>query len=196
MKTKTMCFLVALGIFMALSLTMTDNTMAQSKPSRRKPPEGMVSGPWANAVVGTRAVVRDVQPNPLGDMVIEKTTDVVAADERSVTVRVTGSVNGNRQKDQQGVLQRFMSPSELKTASAQWGQKEGRETLKIGDKQVECDVYRRREKHPTQDITGVQTTYVSEDVPSWIVRVVKKYSGEGKTTEVVPYTILSFTWGQ
>jgi hypothetical protein len=92
------------------------------------------------------------------------------------------------------VLQRFVLPSELEKASAQWGQKEGRETLKIGDKQVECDIYRKREKHPTRDIDGVQTTYVSKDVPSWVVRVVKKYTGEGKTMEVVPYSLLSFTW--
>jgi hypothetical protein len=156
----------------------------------------MVCGPWADAGVGTRAVVRDVQPNPLEDIVIEKTTEVVAADERSVTVKVSGSVNGKPRKDQQGVIQRFLPPSELEKASAQWGKKEGRETLKIGDKQVECDVYRKREKHPTRDVMGVQTTYVSEDVPSWIVRIVKQYSGEGKTTEVVPYAVLNFSWSR
>jgi hypothetical protein len=131
----------------------------------------------------------------MGDIVIEKTTEVVAADERSVTLKVSGTTNGKRQKDQQGVLQRFALSSELEKASAQWGQKEGRETLKIGDKQVECDIYRKREKHPSRDIEGVQTTYVSKDVPSWVVRVVKKYSGEGKTMEVIPYSLLSFTWG-
>jgi hypothetical protein len=195
MKKRHVCFLAALGVFAAVSLALTDTTMAQSKPSHRKPPEGMVSGPWADAVVGTRAAVREVQPNITGDVVIEKTTEVVAADERSVTVKVTGTTNGKRQKDQQGVLQRFVSPSDLEKASAQWGRKEGRETLKIGDKQVECDIYRKREKHPTRDIEGVQTTYVSENVPSWVVRVVKKYSGEGKTMEVIPYSLLSFTWG-
>jgi len=194
MKKRYVGSFVLLVIFMAICLTTTDTAMAQSRSLRRQPPEGMVPGPWADAVVGTRAAVREVQPNMMGDIVIEKTTEVVAADERSVTLKVSGTTNGKRQKEQQGVLQRFVLPSELEKASAQWGQKEGRETLKIGDKQVECDIYRKREKHPTRDIEGVQTTYVSKDVPSWVVRVVKKYTGEGKTMEVVPYSLLSFTW--
>ena len=195
MKKRHVCFLAALGVFAAVFLALTDTAMAQSKPSHRKPPEGMVSGPWADAVVGTRTTAREVQPNIMGDIVIDKTTEVAADDERSVTLKITGTANGKRQKDQQGVIQRFVPPSELEKARVQWGQKEGRETLKVGDKQIECDVYRKKEKHPTKDIMGVQTTYISEDVPSWIVRVVRKYSGEGKTMEAVPYTLLSFTWG-
>lgn len=196
MKTRCVSPLAALVMFMAFCLTTTDVAMAQSKPPHRQPPEGLLSGPWADAVVGTRVVVREVQPNPLGDIVIDKTIEVMGADDRSLTVKHSGTVNGKQQKDQQGVIQRFMSPSELQKASAQWGQKDGRRTLTIGDKQVACDVYTKREKHPSKDIMGEQTTYVSEDVPSWIVRIVREYRGEGKTMEVVPYQIVSFTWGR
>jgi len=45
MKKRHVCFLSALGVFAAVFLALTDTAMAQSKPSHRKPPEGMVSGP-------------------------------------------------------------------------------------------------------------------------------------------------------
>ena len=67
--------------------------------------------------------------------------------------------------------------------------------LRIKDKDVLCDVYERREKHPTEDVVGTRTTCVSEQVPTWIVRIDDHNEGQGKTTDHTPHQILDFTWG-
>jgi hypothetical protein len=192
MSNRYLSYLLVLSLCLAATI---QGMSAQSKPSRRQPPEGMVRGPWADAGIGTRIEIRDIQPNMLGDIIIDGTMEVVAADERSVTVKMGGSVSGKPRKDQQRVLPRFMPPSEFDKVSAQWGRKEGRERLTIKGKPVECDIYRRTEKDPARNATAVQTTYVSEDVPSWIVRVVNQWESEGKSGKTIYHEILSFTWG-
>jgi hypothetical protein len=191
MNKRHLSYLIVMGICLAATINIAN---AQARPARRQAPEGMVLGPWADAGIGTRITNRDIQPNPLKDIVIESTMEVVAADESSVTIKASGSVNGKSRGEQQKSVQRFISPSELEKTRSAWGRKEGQEKIAIGDKQVQCDIYRRTEKDPARDATVVQTTYVSEDVPSWIVRVVNQWESGGKSGKTVYHEILSFTW--
>jgi len=179
----------------ALLLAAAWGSIASSQTTRQEPPARFVRGPWSDARIVTRIKFRQVEPNPLGDIEILATREVLAVQERTITARMSGSVNGKERAPQQGPMPRFLSPGEFKKMSTPWGQKEGRKTLTIAGKSVACDVYRKTEKHPTRDIVGVQKTYISEDVPSWVVKVVKEYQGEGKTSESVPYIIMDFTWG-
>jgi hypothetical protein len=54
---------------------------------------------------------------------------------------------------------------------------------------------RKSNKGPARNATAVQTTYVSEDVPSWIVRVVNQWESEEKSGKAIYHEILSFAWG-
>ena len=168
---------------------------AQTEASKRQASPGKVRGPWSDARVGTRVEIKDAEVNYFQDIITLKTMEVVAADDDSVTVKVSGSVNGKKKNDQKGTLPRFAPPEELKKITEGWGPKTGRKKLRIKDKEILCDVYERREKHPTEDVVGTRTTYVSEQVPSWIVRIDDHNQGEGKTTDHTPHQILDFTWG-
>jgi len=183
-------------ILTAASLTAAAaGTAVQSDPQIRQPPAGKVRGPWSDARIGTRVETKDVEVNYFQDIITLKTMDVVAADDESVTVKLSGSVNGNKKNDQKGAFPRFVPPSELKKLTDTWGRKIGQKKLRIKDKDVLCDVYERREKHPTEDVVGTRTTCVSEQVPTWIVRIDDHNEGQGKTTDHTPHQILDFTWG-
>lgn len=182
--------------FMVVSLSAAAAGMdAQTGASGNPPPAGKVRGPWADVRVGTRVEIKAVEPNFLDDIVTLKTMEVVAADNQSVTVLAGGSVNGRKKNDQKATLPRFGTPDELKKLTDSWGGKTGQKKLWIKGKEVLCDVYERREKHPTMDVVGTRTTYVSERVPTWIVRVINHTEGEGGTTDSIPHEILDFTWG-
>ena len=194
MKMKKAIPLLLLAI-LASRPSMGAAIEAQSEISRRQAPAGKVRGLWSDARVGTRVDTKDVEPNVFKDILTLRTMEVVAADDESVSVKLSGSVNGNKKNDQKGTFPRFAPPSELKKLTDIWGRKSGQKKLRIKDKDVLCDVYERREKDPTEDIVGTRTTYVSEQVPTWIVRIDDHNEGQGRTTDYTPHQILDFTWG-
>jgi hypothetical protein len=167
----------------------------QTGASGNQAPAGKVRGPWSDARVGTRVDIRTVEPNVLDDIIALRTMEVVAADDQSVTIKASGSVNGKKKNDQRATLPRFGTPEELRKLTDSWGRKTGQTKVWIKGKEVLCDVYERREKHPTMDVLGTRTTYVSERVPTWIVRVLNHTEGGGKTTDYIPHEVLDFTWG-
>ncbi len=189
-RTASLFFLTAL-----ILLPAGAGTAAQTGAVVRQAPAGKVRGPWSDARLGTRVEMKDVEPNYFQDIVTLKSMDVVAADDDSVTVKLSGSINGKKKNDQKSVLPRFVPPSELKKLTDTWDRKTGQKKLWIKEKEVLCDVYERREKHPTEDVTGTRTTYISEQVPTWIVQVDDHNEGQGRTTDHTPHQILDFTWG-
>jgi hypothetical protein len=184
-------------LFLALALLppAVSGTASQAAHPRREPPAGKVRGPWSDARVGTRVDQKSVEPNYIQDIVTLKTLEVVAADDESVTVKASGSVNGKKKNDQKMTLPRFAPPAELKKLLDNFGRKTGQKKLWIKDKEVLCDQYERREKHPTMDVEGTRTTFISEDVPSWIVRIEDRNEGEGRLIHSMPHDTLDFTWG-
>jgi hypothetical protein len=168
---------------------------AQNDPQKRLPPPGKVRGPWSDSRIGTRIEMKDIEVNYLQDIVTLKTMEVVAADDESVSIKLSGSVNGKMKNDQKASFPRFVPPSELNKLTDAWGRKIGQKKLTIKDKDVLCDVYERREKHPTEDVVGTRTTYVSEQAPTWIVRIDDHNEGQGRTTNTTPHQVLDFTWG-
>jgi hypothetical protein len=191
LRNRNFFWVLVVASFLAAAV----GTAVQSDPQKRLPPPGKVRGPWSDARVGTRIETKDVEVNYLQDIVALKTMEVVAADDESVSIKLSGSINGKKKDDSKGSFPRFVPPSELKKLTDAWGRKIGQKKLNIKDKDILCDVYERREKHPTEDVIGTRTIYVSEQVPTWIVRIDDHSEGQGRTTNHTPHQILDFTWG-
>ncbi|MBN1422829.1 MAG: hypothetical protein JXP34_28895, partial [Planctomycetes bacterium] len=156
----------------------------KTAPSGPQPPEGMTFGPWGKANVGTRIRYRRLMalpPDFLSHGPVTFTEEVIAADEKTLTMRVKRTwpeKGGEKSEERENRLPRFIKKEQLPNDLSALGEKVGGETLKIGDRAIACDVFRKVTKEetftPGFDTVEIEITYRSHaslDIPGWIVRV-------------------------
>lgn len=154
---------------------------ADKESPEEKQEEDLVKGPWANAVAGTRIQYRILRDMPLRQVPVTVTEEVIEADEAWATVAVKREweEDGKSKSDETRARRaRLVQAAELKKFMARFGSKMGEESLTVGDKEVRCDIYERRQtlqstslSGETRTIQGVFHSYLNKEVAGWQVRV-------------------------
>lgn len=167
----------------------------QAGPPEIPVPAGKARGPWTDARVGTIVKTKDVEPMILEDAITLRTLEVVAADDTTVTIKASGTARGRKMAEQTKTLPRFLSPAELQTLTSGWGRKIETKMASCGGQDVRCDFYERKETRASDNAEGTRITVVSEQVPTWIVRVIDSLRSDDDVKSRVPHEVVSFTWG-